>query len=142
MTTTTGTEPTQVQRPWRATVRTILQVGIPAILALPAIVQAVVDELGGTLPPNITAALVAVGAVLTALAALLARLMAIPAVEVLFRRLPGAAFAAQPRPKPDDRLARDDERYGVADPSRACSRANGIRCGRHDVDHWREKGLS
>jgi hypothetical protein len=101
MTTTTGREPTQVRQPWRATLRTILQVGIPAILALPAIIQVVVDELGGTLPPNMTAWLIAAGAAVTAVAGIIARVMAIPAVEVLLRRLPGAAFAAQPRPKPD-----------------------------------------
>ncbi|HXH77332.1 hypothetical protein [Nocardioides sp.] len=101
MTTTQGTEPTQVRQPRRATMRTIFQVGIPAILALPLIIQVIVDELGGQLPPGVTAWLVAVGAVITAIAAVLARVMAIPQVELLLRRLPDwTLLAAQPRPKP------------------------------------------
>lgn len=103
MTTTQGTEPTQVRRPWRAVVRTALAVGIPAILLLPTIVQAIIEELGPQLPPGFTEWLVAAGAFVTAFAALITRLMALPQVELVFRRLPGAAFAAQPQPKPEDR---------------------------------------
>lgn len=102
MTFTQGTEPTQTRRPWRATIRTALQVGIPTIVLLPTIIQMVIEELGPQLPASLTAWLVAAGLFMTALAALLARLMALPAVELLLRRLPAAAFAAQPLPKPDD----------------------------------------
>jgi hypothetical protein len=98
----TGLEATQQRRPWRATLRTILQVGIPALLGLPLVFEILVEELGGSLPPRVTGYLVAAGAFVTALAAVLARIMAIPAVELFLRRLPAAAFAAQPRPKPDD----------------------------------------
>lgn len=98
----TGLEPTQTRRPWRATLRTALQVGIPTIILLPTIIQMVIEELGPNLPPSLTAWLVAAGVFMTALASLFARLMAIPQVELLLRRLPGAAFAAQPLPKPED----------------------------------------
>lgn len=98
----TGLEPTQTRRPWRATLRTALAVGIPAILLLPSIIQAAIEELGPTLPPAATQWLVAAGAVVTAIAALITRILAFPQVELLLRRLPGAAFAAQPRPKPVD----------------------------------------
>lgn len=102
MTTTQGTEPTQVRLPLRATVRTIVQVGIPLMLALPLIFDVIVAELGGVLPPGFTAWLVAAGAVITALAAAIARIMASPQVELLLRRLPDwTQLAAQPHPKPD-----------------------------------------
>lgn len=141
---TTGTEPTQVRRPWRATLRTALAVGLPAIFLLPTILEIVVDELGDSLPPNVTAAIVATGVVITAIAAALTRIMALPSVELLLRRIPGAPFAAQPRPKPTDDSSRsalelDDERFGVHDPGRACARANGMHCSRHNVDHWRSR---
>lgn len=103
MTTPTGLEPTQTRRPWRATLRTALAVGIPAILLLPTIVQAAIEELGPHLPPSMTKWLVAAGAIITAVAALITRIMALPQVELLLRRLPAAAFAAQPQPKPIDR---------------------------------------
>jgi hypothetical protein len=103
MTTTPGTEPTQVQRPTRSVLRTALQVGIPAIFLLPTLIQYAIEELGPQLPPAATAWLVAAGAVVTAIAALIARIMAHPTVELWLRSLPGAAFAAQPRPKPVDR---------------------------------------
>lgn len=102
MTTPTGLEPTQTRRPWRATLRTVLAVGIPALLLLPTVFEILVDELGGTLPPQVTQYLVLIGAFVTALAAVITRILALPQVEALLRRLPAAAFAAQPRPKPDE----------------------------------------
>lgn len=98
----TGLEPTQTRRPWRATLRTVLQVGIPALLGLPLVFQILVEELGGTLPPRATEWLILAGGFVTAIAAVLARIMAIPGVELFLRRLPAAAFAAQPKPKPED----------------------------------------
>lgn len=100
---TNGTEPTQVRRPWRATIRTALAVGIPAIFLLPTILEIVVDELGDKLPPDVTAAIVATGVVITAIAAIITRVLALPSIELLLRRFPDwIPLAAQPRPKPDD----------------------------------------
>lgn len=98
----TGLEPTQTRRPWRATIRTAFAVGIPAILLLPTIIQIALDELGPSLPDRYRGWLVAAGVIVTAIAAIITRVMALPAVELLLRRLPGAALAAQPRPKPTD----------------------------------------
>lgn len=99
----TGLEPTQTRRPWRATIRTIFAVGIPAILLLPTVIQILVDELGPNLPDRYRAWLVLAGVIVTAIAGAITRILALPQVEVLLRRLPAAALAAQPRPKPVDR---------------------------------------
>jgi hypothetical protein len=98
----TGLEATQTRRPWRATLRTALAVGIPAILLLPTIIQILVDELGPALPDRYTGWLVTAGVIITAVAAAITRILALAPVELALRRLPGAAFAAQPRPKPTD----------------------------------------
>lgn len=98
----TGAEPTQMRRPWRATIRTAVAVGIPAILLLPTVIQIVVDELGPNMPPRFTGWLIAAGAIVTAIAAIITRVMALPGLERLLRRIPGAPLAAQPRPKPTD----------------------------------------
>lgn len=102
MTPTQGTEPTQVRRPARAVIRTALAVGIPAILLLPTIIQMIIEELGPQLPASVTAWLVGAGAAITAVAALITRILALPQVELVLRQLPGALFAAQPLPKPAD----------------------------------------
>ena len=80
---------TQERQPWRATLRTMIQTSIPLILALPAIlpiVQTWVDENRGGVLPESAAVIVAGGiATLTAVSGLIARLMAVPAVNQWFR---------------------------------------------------------
>lgn len=82
--------PTQVRRPWRATVRTIIQVGIPTVIALglvvPEVVQIVLDEVGNAMPDQLRVILLAISAGVVALAAIIARVMAIPQVEDFLRR--------------------------------------------------------
>ena len=82
---------TQSQYPWKATLRTIVQVGIPALITLvgvlPLIIQAVLDELGEQLPPGVRLWLLGAAALLTSVAAALARVMAIPAVNAWLTRL-------------------------------------------------------
>lgn len=84
-------QPTQVANPGRATLRTIVQVGVPAfvalVLVLPLILQAIVEELGAVLPPSLTAWLVSAAAAITALAGAVARIMAIPAVNAWLAKL-------------------------------------------------------
>lgn len=84
-------QPTQVANPGRATLRTIVQVGVPAfvglVLILPLILQAVVEELGAVLPPSVTAWLVGAAAAVTALAGAVARVMAIPGVNAWLSKL-------------------------------------------------------
>ena len=75
---------TQAANPWRATIRTALQAGIPAfvglLLILPAIIQEVVDGFGQHLPDGFRLWLAGAAAVITALSATIARVMAIPGV--------------------------------------------------------------
>lgn len=79
--------PSQVARPWRATWRTVLQVGLPAfaLLAgvLPEVLAAVLDGMGDTLPEGFRLWLLGAAAVVTAVAGTLARIAAIPGVNRL-----------------------------------------------------------
>lgn len=91
-------EPTQVRRPWRATARTAFQTALVVIpllaLIVPQAIQVILDESGDALPEHFRTFLLGVSAVVVALAAIVARIMAIPAVEVLLRKyLPGLAAA-------------------------------------------------
>lgn len=82
--------PSQVVHPWRATLRTVLQVGVPAVLVLvvvlPEVLTVLVEELGAQLPAGVTAFLVAAAAFITALAGALARIAAIPRVNAWLGR--------------------------------------------------------
>jgi hypothetical protein len=82
--------PTQVRRPWRATVRTIIQVGIPAVLALglvvPEVVRIILEETGDAMPDQLRVILLGISAAVVATAAILTRIMAIPQVEDFLRR--------------------------------------------------------
>lgn len=79
-----STAPTQTAHPWRATLRTTVEVGIPAIVGLliilPQIIQAILDGMGETMPTSLYAWLAGAAAFITALAATLARIAAIPGV--------------------------------------------------------------
>lgn len=91
--------PTQVRYPWRATVRTVVQVGISSLLALglvvPQVVQIILEEAGESMPTQVRGWLLASSAIVTAVAAALTRIMAIPAVD---RGLVAWRLSAQPRP--------------------------------------------
>jgi hypothetical protein len=79
--------PSQVARPWRATLRTVLQVGLPAFAllvgVLPEVLAAVLDGMGDTLPDGLRLWLLGAAAAVTALAGTLARIAAIPGVNRL-----------------------------------------------------------
>jgi len=81
--------PTQVARPWRATMRTVVQVGIPAFLVLvavlPEVLRTIISGMGEQLPPEAGLALAAAAAFITALAGTLARIAAIPRVNEALR---------------------------------------------------------
>lgn len=81
---------TQQQHPAKATVRTFVQVWIPGILlaltVIPAIAQAILDEVGEVLPDGVRLVLAGVVTVAAAVSAVLARIMAIPAVDAFLRR--------------------------------------------------------
>lgn len=78
-------ESTQVAHPWLTAARTAVQVGIPALLALvlvlPEILGIVAEGMGAQLPGEVRLWLAGAAAFVTALAATLARLMAVPAVN-------------------------------------------------------------
>lgn len=75
---------TQAAYPWRAALRTAVQVGIPAFIGLlgvlPLIIQAIVDGFGQHLPPSIYLWLTGAAVAITAVSATLARIAAIPGV--------------------------------------------------------------
>jgi hypothetical protein len=77
--------PTQVARPWRATWRTVVQVGIPSFILLLGVLPEVLDEIvagmGDHLPPGLRAALAGTAVLITALSGTLARIAAIPRVN-------------------------------------------------------------
>lgn len=77
--------PTQVDFPGRAVLRTIVQVGIPAVLLLgvltPQIVEIILEESGETMPASVQVWLLSISGAITALSAILTRVMAIPQVN-------------------------------------------------------------
>ena len=84
---------TQSKHPWKTTIRTAFQVGIPAfvglLVILPPILQDVVDTFGHQLPAGFTAWLAGAAATITATSALLARIAAMPrAIEWTRKYLP------------------------------------------------------
>lgn len=84
------TTPTQVRRPWRATLRTAVQAAIPALLVLgivvPEVVDIILEEAGAAMPERLRVWLLLAAGAVTALSAALARIMAIPQVEQLLQR--------------------------------------------------------
>lgn len=92
---------TQEQFPWKTTLRTVIQVGVPTLLTLlvviPIVLQIVVDELGpagsGIIPEGVVAWLLGAAAVIISLSAALTRIMAIPAVNLVLARI---GLAPQP----------------------------------------------
>lgn len=82
---------TQVQHPWKATLRTIVQVGIPAIITIGAIIPQVIDiileSLGETLPIGARAWFLAASLGVTAVAGAIARIMALPLVNELLTKI-------------------------------------------------------
>lgn len=108
--------PTQVKRPWRATLRTAVATAVVVVpllaLIVPQAVQVILDESGDALPDHFRTFLLGVSAVVVTGAAIVTRIMALPAVEVLLRRyLP--KLAAEPTAKPAKRG--DDGTYIVTD---------------------------
>lgn len=87
---------TQAQYPWRAVIRTIVQVGIPAFLAfallLPEIIEVFLEQFGEQLPEGLRLWLLGVAALVTGVAAVITRIMALPpAIDFARRYLPWLA---------------------------------------------------
>lgn len=81
---------TQTAYPWKASLRTLVQVGIPAFVTLvgvvPLIIQIILEEVGEQMPDGLRLWLVGAATLLTAVATALARIMAIPAVNAFLTR--------------------------------------------------------
>lgn len=89
-------EVTQAAYPWRAVIRTIVEVGIPAFLAfallVPEIIEAILDQFGEQLPEGVRLWLLGVAALVTGMAAVITRIMALPrAIDFARRYLPWLA---------------------------------------------------
>lgn len=94
--------PTQVQHPTKASVRTFIQTLIPSVVlfvvVVPPFVDIVLDEVGKagvTLPGWAYAALTGASVVCALVAAIVARVMAIPGVESGLERI---GIGAKPQP--------------------------------------------
>ena len=76
--------PTQAQYPWRTAIRTFVQVVIPAVIGLALILPLILDTalagVGQLLPPEVSAWLTGVAVAIAAVAATVARMMALPPV--------------------------------------------------------------
>jgi len=81
---------TQVEHPWRTAFRTALQVGIPALVALgvvlPEAIQIVLDQFGEQMPSELRLWLLGAAGSITGVSLVLARIMAIPAVNTFLTR--------------------------------------------------------
>lgn len=94
---------TQAAHPGRASVRTMLAVGIPAFITLlgivPEIIQEIVDGFGQTLPEGFRLWLLGAAAFITALSGVITRIMALPKVIALTEQVKALNWLA-PKPTP------------------------------------------
>jgi hypothetical protein len=112
--------PTQVRRPWTTTLRTFVQTLIGAIITLgvlvPAIVEIILNESGDQMPADLRTILLAVSGFVALIASIVARIMAIPQVELLLRRYKiTRPFAAQPKGRTLDVQKRSGQRHLYVD---------------------------
>lgn len=102
---------TQETSPASATGRTALQVGLASLVILglvtPEILEILAEDLKAYLPDNIRVWLLGAAGFVTALAAAVARIMAIPGVNDFFREyLPWLAPQDRRRPLPGEHVAK------------------------------------
>jgi hypothetical protein len=86
----THTNTAHVQEIWfksQRVLRTIVQVGIPSFIAFAAVLPTVIDALGLPVDAEVRLSLLAVAAGVTAVAAALSRVMAIPAVNAWLTKI-------------------------------------------------------
>lgn len=82
---------TQQQHPLRTAVRTFFQSWLPglavALLVVPEVVGIIMEESGDALPENLRLVLAGIATAAAVVSAILARIMAIPAVDRLLERV-------------------------------------------------------
>ena len=91
---------TQSAHPWRATARTVVQTIVALGVVLPIAAGVVNEHLGRYLPDNWEAALLAVAAFVAAIAAVLTKVMAIPAVDAWLERIGLSSRPSDPHRPP------------------------------------------
>ena len=93
-------EPSQVAYPWRSTLRTMVQVGIPTLVTLllvvPEIIEILLDGYGESVPDGLRTWLLSASALIVATSGVLARVMAIPAVNSILERVRLGAEPKEP----------------------------------------------
>lgn len=99
--------PTQVAHPGKATLRTVVQTAIPAILGFvviaPQVIEAVLSE--PSIPDNLRVWLAGIAAGIIAVAGIIARVMAIPGVENFLIKLGlDTGVSKEPAPAPPEAL--------------------------------------
>lgn len=107
-------EPTQVRYPWRAGLRTALQVVITLAWFVPAAVTVVLnaaEEHGVSLPAGVIAVLTALSVGAAVFGTIVARVMALPGVEAWLSKFLGGVLAAAPGPGVTESVV------GVLDPA-------------------------
>lgn len=100
---------TQQEHPVRAALRTFVQVWLPglavALLVIPEVVTIIMEESGDVLPENLRLILAGIATAAAVVSAILARIMAIPAVDRVLERvlsLGSAPSAAGRHVSPDE----------------------------------------
>lgn len=108
----------QVAHPWKAVARTIVQVVIPLVIVIGAIIPALVEsvptwDLPADFEAKIMPALLAISAFVTAMAAILAKVMANPSVNSILTKI---SLGATPKSgTTDDGTEANDEGTQDAD---------------------------
>lgn len=87
MNTHVKTTPTQVAHPWRAALRTAVQIIIPAAILFVVAQPIIEDQMGAYLPDAWSAWYAGAAGFLTAAGATLTRLMALPSAQRLLERI-------------------------------------------------------
>ncbi|QOP66270.1 membrane protein [Arthrobacter phage Pippa] len=80
----------QTIHPWKTTLRTFVQVGIPTFIAfaalVPEVLQIVLAQFGEQLPDSVRLVLLGIAALITGVASVLTRIMALPKVVEFTRK--------------------------------------------------------
>ena len=83
--------PSQVAHPWRAALRTFLEVLISGLLFVllvgPEVLRILAEDLGASLPPGVISWLLGAAGLLAAVSGALARIAAIPKVNEALKRV-------------------------------------------------------